>query len=399
MTGLAWPMVRLGELLSPVRGRQTQVDGSVEYPVLGARWYSKGLYIKDRKPGSAVKAATLYRVEEGDFVYNRLFAWKGSFAVAAPEHTGCFVSNEFPCFDVDRDRLDPRFLWLYFSQERIWNAALALSFGATPTSRNRLKEEHLLSMEVPLPSVPEQRRIVAKLELLSSRVQEACRLRDSADRAIRSVWDQIAAREIESLARTSPAVPLGDFVSVRGGGTPSKVEPSYWEGQVPWVTPKDMKRRAISDAIDHISERAIAETPAKLIDPGAVLVVVRGMILAHTFPSAVLLVSATVNQDMKALIPHAGVLPEYLCTVLWAWNREVLRLVEKSTHDTRKLQTDRLLGFRIPLPLLPDQRRVLGRLGVLEATSSRCAAIRAPVGRELGALGPAILDRAFKGDL
>ena len=57
-----------------------------------------------------------------------------------------------------------------------------------------------------------------------------------------------------------------------------------------------MKVRGISDSIDHISEHAIRETTAKLIEPAAVLVVVRGMILAHTFPSAVLRVPAAINQ-------------------------------------------------------------------------------------------------------
>jgi len=65
-----------------------------------------------------------------------------------------------------------------------------------------------------------------------------------------------------------------------------------------------MKDREIRDSIDHISENATEESSAKLIDPGAVLVVVRGMILTHTFPSAVLRVRAAINQDMKALIAN-----------------------------------------------------------------------------------------------
>jgi type I restriction enzyme S subunit len=85
------------------------------------------------------------------------------------------------------------------------------------------------------------------------------------------------------------------------GGTPSKDESAYWDGNIPWVSPKDMKRRFIDSSEDTVTERAIAETGIKLIEPRVVLIVVRGMILAHTFPVAITTVPVTINQDMKAL--------------------------------------------------------------------------------------------------
>jgi type I restriction enzyme S subunit len=109
---------------------------------LGARWYAKGLYTKDVRTGSEIQAREVYRVEQGDFVYNRLFAWKGSFAIASSENHGCFVSNEFPCFTVDPHQADGQYLWHYFSREPAWNEALGLSSGGTPTSRNRLRKKN-----------------------------------------------------------------------------------------------------------------------------------------------------------------------------------------------------------------------------------------------------------------
>src|SRR5207249_8193310 len=107
-----------------------------------------------------------------DFVYNRLFAWKGSFAVATEANAGCYVSNEFPCFAIDQDRADAKFLWRYFSRASPWEEALGLSAGGTPTSRNRLKEEKFLSMEIPIPPLPQQRRIVARIEELAAKIHE-----------------------------------------------------------------------------------------------------------------------------------------------------------------------------------------------------------------------------------
>lgn len=104
MTTNGWDPTPLSELLTPI-SRAEPVLPTKEYRLLGARWYAKGLYVKDVKLGSAIRADRLYRVKHGDFVYNRLFAWKGSFAVASQHDDGCYVSNEFPCFAVDEKKL------------------------------------------------------------------------------------------------------------------------------------------------------------------------------------------------------------------------------------------------------------------------------------------------------
>src|SRR5437870_12814233 len=104
-----WPMVPLGDVLDPI-SRPERVQTGKTYRLLGARWYAGGLYIKDTCDGAEIRADKVYRVERGDFVYNRLFAWKGSFAVADESVSGCYVSNEFPCFHSKPDRIDPQFL-------------------------------------------------------------------------------------------------------------------------------------------------------------------------------------------------------------------------------------------------------------------------------------------------
>mgnify|MGYP001583381430 CR=1 FL=1 len=163
-----WPMVPLGEVLDPV-SRAIRVEPTETYRLLGARWYAGGLFVREVRRGVEIQSPWLYRVKKGDFAYNRLFAWKGSFAVASSEHDDCFVSNEFPCFTIKADRLAPPFLWHFFKQPRVWDEVLGLSSGGTPTSRNRLKEERLLCLKIPLPPLPEQQQIasrLARIELL-----------------------------------------------------------------------------------------------------------------------------------------------------------------------------------------------------------------------------------------
>jgi type I restriction enzyme S subunit len=127
-----WPLVPLREVLLPV-SRPEVIIATERYRLLGAHWYAEGLYIKDTKAGSEIQAAKLFRVETGDFVYNRLFAWKGAFALAGNDVDGCYVSNEFPCFRVQQTRLDGRYLHYYFSRETVWNE-VEFDRPAWPTS-------------------------------------------------------------------------------------------------------------------------------------------------------------------------------------------------------------------------------------------------------------------------
>jgi type I restriction enzyme S subunit len=153
MMNIDWPIVRLGEVLKSISRPET-VQAHKTYNILGSHWYAKGLYTKAVLIGTEIKASKVFRVEKDDFVYNRLFGWKGSFAVATDVNHNCYVSNEFPCFIIDHGRLDKRYLWRYFSRESAWLEALGLSSGGTPTSRNRLKENKLLAMKIPLPPSP-----------------------------------------------------------------------------------------------------------------------------------------------------------------------------------------------------------------------------------------------------
>lgn len=153
----------LGELVRQVR-REQIVDPSTEYRLLGVRWYGEGLFVREEKPGNEIAAKKLYRVESGDFVYNRLFAWKGSFAVAGEESAGCHVSGEFPTFEVDREAIDVRYLLGLFSDPAVWEIVEDHSVGGTPTSRNRLKEAMFLKLEVPLPPMNEQRELAGLVD-------------------------------------------------------------------------------------------------------------------------------------------------------------------------------------------------------------------------------------------
>ena len=311
---------------------------------------------------------------------------------------GMIASHRFPCFRALDGRVDLRFLERFFHT----HAGLELLDRVSPggAGRNRtLNRTSFMQQEIPLPPLPEQQCIVVRIDEVAEELDRATALREAASVETR-LLDTAAARQVFGmLADSAPVRSIASLVAIRGGGTPSKSDPSYWHGSIPWITPKDMKVRRITDAIDHISASATVASPAKLLAPGAVLIVTRGMILAHTVPAAVLACNGTINQDMKALIPNGGLDSDYLCAWFWAYNAELLARVERSSHDTRKLETSKLLSVEVPVPSLAVQRRIVTELDSLSALAATMSRAQVQVSRELNALLPAILDRAFSGAL
>ncbi len=166
-------------------------------------------------------------------------------------------------------------------------------------------------------------------------------------------------------------IPLGEIGEWRGGGTPSKNTSAYWDGSIPWVCPKDMKRPLVSDSILQITETALEETSVKSIPPNSLLMVVRGMILARDFPVAISASPVTINQDMKGLIPAYSNVVNYLALVLRAFRPRVLAMVERSSHGTCKLQTETIQSLTIPIPPLAEQRRIVAKVDELMALCDR----------------------------
>jgi type I restriction enzyme S subunit len=236
------------------------------------------------------------------------------------------------------------------------------------------------------------------------RVQEAKRLRsDTAGEAERLTASAVG-EELGRLYSLHPCQTIHELrangkLEILGGGTPSKKNKAFWEGDIPWISPKDMKSWIIEDAEDRISSKAIDASSAKLMRVGAVLVVVRGMILARKWPIAIAGIYLTINQDMKALLPRESILSEYLGYILRGLEPHVLDQVETAAHGTRRLKSDTLEALRIPIAPIAEQQRLVAYLDSIQAQAAALKRAQEDTDAELRRLEQAILDRAFRGEL
>lgn len=150
---------------------------------------------------------------------------------------------------------------------------------------------------------------------------------------------------------------VGDWFS---GGTPSKANSRFWNGGVPWVCPKDMKQFELSSSIDTITEHAVA-TGARLMPKGTVFIVIRGMILAHTFPVGYTTREVAFNQDVKAIVTKAGLDGRFLAYWLVSHSHEFLKLATTATHGTKRFDMDELRAIPIGVPQ-PDEQKAIIRV-------------------------------------
>ncbi|MGR4890978.1 restriction endonuclease subunit S [Sphingopyxis sp. LARHCG72] len=154
---------------------------------------------------------------------------------------------------------------------------------------------------------------------------------------------------------------LGAVARFCGGGTPSKSQASFWNGDIPWVSPKDMWVDEVTTAEDKITAEAVRKSATNLVPTQSILCVVRSGILARKFPVALTGREVAINQDIKAIIPGKKLDARYLFYFLRASEPGILASVTTGA-TVHRVGTDALKALEIPLPPLEEQRRIVALL-------------------------------------
>lgn len=163
---------------------------------------------------------------------------------------------------------------------------------------------------------------------------------------------------------------LGHVGKWFSGGTPSLDAREYWGGAIPSVSPKDMKKFELWDTEDHITERGL-EKGSRAVDTGNLLVVVRGMILAHTFPVAIAMTRMAFNQDIKAIRCHSHVDPRFMAHWLVGDSAKILTKVTDTSHGTKRFDVRQLQRHPVLLPPHDEQQIIAGILDAGDAAIER----------------------------
>lgn len=153
-------------------------------------------------------------------------------------------------------------------------------------------------------------------------------------------------------------LPLGSITAWYSGGTPNRSNGAYWNGTIPWISAATLKGSRISDSDQHLTEAGL-HAGSNLAPKGATLVLVRGMALHRETRIGLAQLPVSFNQDVKALVPKEGILPEFLLYALQARSGQIRELVSSAGSGTGVLNTQLLQRLPIWVPSEETQRTVV----------------------------------------
>ena len=383
-----WRIVKLRQLLRQKQDKVT-VKNDTSYRLYGVKWYGEGVFERETCLGAEVSASYLYPLRGGCLIYNRLFAWKASFAVV-PENAGsAYVSNEFPQFEVDKQQAHPQYVLLYCLSAPFVEAVKKASEGSAAVSRNRFKEASFLDFEMPLPPLNIQHAIVTQWEQAQAEVQRAearaaeCEAQAQADflaalglsvsaqpQARRRVfavnWSSMERWGVDQCRLSMsgitqsayPSVPLGTLAKIGSGGTPSRRIPTYYEqGNIPWVKTTEVRDALIEETEEKITEAGLENSSAKIYPAGSLIIAMYGQ-GATRARTGKLAIKAATNQACCVLHEiNSQVEIDFLWFFLMS-QYEPLRALA-SGNNQPNLNAGMIANYPIPVPPLDIQKALV----------------------------------------
>lgn len=279
--------------------------------------------------------------------------------------------------------------------------------GAQPNISQIILKQH----PIPLPPLSEQQRIVERIEELFAKLDEAKeRLQEVADSfAVRkaAILHKAFTGELTKQWRRENGVSdesweekkLGEVGLWLGGGTPSTSREEYWDnGNILWITSKDMKSAVIEDTLMKVNEIGVKNSSANYIEKPAILVVMRSGILRRTFPVAMVKKPFTVNQDLKAIVPDKDDL-EFLFWMLLSNERRILDSCMKNGTTVESINSNALKAFAFKCPTLPEQHEIVRFINDLLARERAAQQAAEQALASIDLMKKSILARAFRGEL
>lgn len=313
--------------------------------------------------------STVNVFSKGDVLFGKLRPYLAKCVVA---DTDGVCSSEFLVL-APSEEVNPAYLNASLLMQEFIDAVDASTFGA---KMPRADWGFIGQQRLPLPPPEEQQAIADYLNVETARIDTLIQAKNQLIGLLRewrlSVIAEVVTRGLDKNVAMKPSgVPwLGEvpghwtveklkfFVGFAGGGTPSKDNPAYWEGTIPWVSPKDMKRPRISETEDYITKAGQMNSPCTLIPPMSVLIVVRSGILQHSIPVALNMVPVTLNQDMKALLPSERANSRFLAYEISGCQKELREAWVKQGATVESIEHQRMADSELALPPLQEQQAI-----------------------------------------
>ena len=392
----SWPLVPLGDVLTK-SVETTDVQPAKQYKQVTVRLWGKGVTLRAQVLGNEIAADRQYIVRKDQFITSRIDARNGAFGLIPIELDGAIVSNDFPVFNLDGQKILPAFLdWMSKTQDFIDRCRHA-SEGTT--NRVRLKEDLFMAVAIPLPPLDEQRRIVARIAALATRISEARGLRAAAVEESSVLLKSSLNRTIQ-VFDSSYEVALEEVCEEIIDNLHSN--PVYSETGVPCIRSPDVGwgmlylSTALKTSEEEYQRRCVRGEPK----PGDIVLVREG---GGTGKAALVQEGQRFSLGQRVMMLRVNptiMMPRFFLHQLISpavYEEQIVPLSKGSASP--HLNISALRRFTLKLPPLSEQRRIVAYLDEVQARVDAIKALQSETAAELAALLPSVLDRAFRGEL
>ena len=276
-------------------------------------------------------------------------------------------------------------------------------------TRLKLTQANMKRIPVILPPLTEQEEIVKRLDILLKHVEAIKSRIDGIPKILKEFRQSVLYAAVSGKLTEDwrggetnfIKSCLKDLGQMTGGKTPNKSNKLFWQnGNIPWVSPKDMKFLEITSSQDLITDLAVTEASMQLLPEKTILMVTRSGILAHTFPVAITKIKVSINQDIKAFIPDANkVSAEFISIILRGLSYDILNSCAKSGTTVPSIETNALLKYKLNIPPLEEQTEIVRRVEEYFKLADSIEAKIKAAQVHINFLTQSILYQAFKGNL
>lgn len=395
-----WPLVPLASAIQ-YRKEFIQIDDLENYKRCRVQLHAQGIVLRDTVAGVEIKTKKQQVCRAGEFLVAEIDAKVGGFGIVPDDLEGAIVSSHYFLFHIDDEVLNRRFLDFFIRTPAFREQVAAQG----STNYAAIRPNDVLAYKLPLPPLPEQRRIVARIETLSTKIEEACGLRLQTVKETEIFLSRANAQTLDS--------PKWEFKRL---GTVLAEPPR--NGLSP-------QRETVSNGRPMLRINAVSSASSRFVDLTAHKTVEVSEDVALPFVLRhddvfIVRYNGDINRVAKAAIfkgernteavypdklirlrtDQKKMLPDFLVFALGSRRVRVqIEELGKTTAGQIGVSGADAKAFVIPVPPVEEQRRIVEYLDGLQAKVDDLKKLQSETTAELDALLPSILDKAFKGEL
>ena len=397
-----YPQAPFTEIATLIRGvsydkKVASLSAKDDYiPVLRANNIQKNLVLNDLVyvPSDLVKEDQMIR--KGDIVLAMSSGSKDLVGKSAQADTDIKAAFGTFCGLIrSKENVDSKFLGLYFQTQEYRNF---VSYQSKGVNICNLKKKDIESLLIPLPPLPTQHAIVARIESLFAELDKGVEHLRTAQQKLKTYRQAVLNYWLTNGSEKWEKVKLSDVADVNTGSTPKRGNNGYWEnGNIPWITSGETNNQYITKATEFITTKAIAETNCKMIPKGSLVIAMYGEGKTRG-KCAELLIDATTNQALASITFTDSRVYKDFAKCFFEKNYQDMRLLSSGGVQPN-LNLGIIKNMILPFPPLSEQRRIVAEI---ESRLSQAEAAEARIAESLQkteALRQSILKKAFSGEL